>query len=80
MKKLITKVNTSNEFLKDAQTNWKFLKYEIRRFTIDYSKTAAKKRKDKTDLEQKLKDLANNVTSEQNRKLYNHYKNKLETI
>ena len=80
MKKLITKVNTSNEFLKDAQTNWKFLKYEIRRFTIDYSKTAAKKRKGKTDLEQKLKDLANNVTSEQNRKLYNHYKNKLETI
>ena len=48
---------------------------------IDYSKTAAKKRKqEKIDLEQKLKDLANNLTSEENSKLYNHYINKLETV
>ena len=32
------------------------------------------------DLEQKLKNLENNLTSEENRKLYNHYKNELETI
>ena len=37
MKKLITKINTSNEFLEDAQMKWDLLKYEIRKFTIDYS-------------------------------------------
>ena len=45
MKKLITKYfklqNTSNEFFKDAQTKWEFLKREIQNFTIYYSKTAA---------------------------------------
>ena len=72
MKKLITKINTSNEFLEDAQMKWEFLKYEIRKFTTGYSKTAAKIRKQhKTDLEHKLKDLENNLTSEENRKLYN---------
>ena len=81
MKKLITKINTSIEFLEDAQMKWEFLKYEIWKFTIDYSKTAAKIRKQhKIDLEQKLKNLENNLTSEENRKLYNHYKNELETI
>ena len=81
MKKPITKINTLNEFLKDAQIKWEFLKYEIWKFTIDYSKTAAKIRKQhKIDLEQKLKNLENNLTSEENRKLYNHYKNELETI
>ena len=47
-----------------------FLKYEIRKLTFDYTKTAAKMRKqDKIDLEQKLKNLENNLTSEENRKL-----------
>ena len=60
---------------------WEFLKYEIWKFTIDYSKKAAKIRKQhKIDLEHKLKNLENNLTSEENRKLYNHYKNELETI
>ena len=45
MKKLITKINTSNEFLEDDQIKWEFLKYKIRKFTIDNSKTAAKIRK-----------------------------------
>ena len=73
MKKLITKINTSDEFLEDAQMKWEFLKYEIRKFTIDYSKSAAKIRKKyKIVLEQKLKSLENNLTSEENRKVYNH--------
>ena len=55
--------------------NWEFLKYEIRKFTNYYSKTAAKIRKQhKIDLEQKLKNLENNLTSEENRQLYNYYK------
>ena len=45
MKKLITEINTSNEFIGHAQTKWEFLKYESRKFMIDYSKTAAKIRK-----------------------------------
>ena len=52
-----------------------------RKCTINFSKTAAKIRKQHNiDLEQKLKNLENDVTSEENRELYNHYKNKLETI
>ena len=81
MKKLIAKINSSKKFNEDAQMKWEFLKYEIRKFTIDYSKKAAKIRKQqKINLEQKLKNLENNLTSEENRKLYNHYKNELETI
>ena len=73
MKKLITKINTPDEFLEDAQMKWEFLKYEIRKFTIDYSESAAKIRKKyKIVLEQKLKSLENNLTSEENRKVYNH--------
>ena len=73
MKKLITKINTPDEFLEDAQMKWEFLKYEIRKFTIDYSKSAAKiRKKHKIVLEQKLKSLENNLTSEENRKVYNH--------
>ena len=42
MRKLILKINTSNEFLEDAPMKWEFLKYEIRKFTIDYSKQLLK--------------------------------------
>ena len=34
MIKLITKFNTSNGFLEDAQMKWGFLKYEIQKFTV----------------------------------------------
>ena len=54
---------------------------KLENFANDYSKTAARIRKQhKIDLEQKLKNLDSNLTFEENRKLYNHYKNKLETI
>ena len=43
MKKLIAKIDTSHEFLEDALMKGEFLKNEFRKFTIDYSKTAAKK-------------------------------------
>ena len=29
IKKPITQINTSNEFIEDAQMKWEFLKYEI---------------------------------------------------
>ena len=56
-------------------------KIRIRKFTIDYSKAIAKKReKQRIHLELKLKNLESNLNSEENRKLYNHYKKDLETI
>ena len=63
MKKLITKINTSTEFLEDVQMKWKFLKYKIQKLTIGYSRTAAKVRnQQKIDLEQKLNNLENKLT------------------
>ena len=50
------------------------MSYDIQKFTIDHSKTAAKIRK------QKLKNLESNLTFEENKKLYRHYKNDLETV
>ena len=54
---------------------------KIRTFTIHYSKPAAKiKKQHKIGLEHRLKNLEKNLTSEENRKLYDHYKNELKTI
>ena len=44
MKKVITKIDNLNKFIENAQRKWEFLKYEIQKFTIDYSKSIAKKR------------------------------------
>ena len=45
MKKVITKIDNLNEFIENVETKWEFLKYEIRTFTIDYSKSIDKKGK-----------------------------------
>ena len=46
------------------------LKYVIRKLTIDYSKTIAKKgKKQRINLKLKLKNLERNLNSEENRKL-----------
>ena len=42
MRKIITKIISSAEFIGDAQPKWAFLKYEI---LFDYSKIAAKIKK-----------------------------------
>ena len=48
--------------MENLQTKWEFLKYKIRKFTINYSKTIAKKRKkQRINLELKLKNLENNL-------------------
>ena len=81
MKKLITEINISNKFFGDIQTKWGFLKDEIGTFLIDYLKTDAEIRKQqRINLKQELKTLESNLTSEESRKLYSHYRNKLETI
>lgn len=45
MRKIITKIISSTEFIGDAQPLWAFLKYKILKFTIDCSKIAAKIKK-----------------------------------
>ena len=63
----------------NAQTKLEFLTYKVRKFTIDYLKTIAKKmKKQRMNLELKLNNLESNLNSQENRKLYNHYKNDLE--
>ena len=63
MKKFIAKINTSNKFVEVVQTKWKFFKHEIRKFTTGYSKNAVKRKKQQM--------IKINLTSEENRKLYN---------
>ena len=44
------------------QLKWELLKYQIRKFTIDYTKHKAKeRRKQETYLESELKNLENNL-------------------
>ena len=62
MKTIITKINNSSKFMKNGQTKWKLLKHEIQKFAIDYSKTIAKKsKKQRINLELKLKNLESNL-------------------
>ena len=46
----------------NTQLKWELLKYQIRKFTIDYTKHKAKeRRKQETYLESELKNLENNL-------------------
>ena len=50
------------EGIRDPQVRWEFLKYEIRKFSIEFSKLQAQnKKKEKMFLENKLKKLENNT-------------------
>ena len=57
------------------------LKYEIRKFTINYFKKLAKERKEnKTLLESKLKELEGNLNTEDNIQSHNIYKKEHDSI
>ena len=57
------------------------MKYEIRKFTISYSKKLAKERKEnRTLLENKLNDLEGNLNMEDNIQSYNIYQKELDSI
>ena len=57
------------------------MKYEIRNFTVDYSKKLAKQRKEnKTLLEKKLEELEGNLNTKDNIQLYIIYKKELNSI
>ena len=83
MKKFIqdTTMEISSENLLDEQTKWEFLKYEIRKFAIKFSKNLAKEKKiERCKLEQKLKFLENNPSSTLNLDEYYKTKDDLELI
>ena len=55
------------EGIRDLQFRWEFLKYEIRKFSIDLSKLQAQNTKnEKMFLENKLKKLENNTNYNKN--------------
>ena len=61
-------LDSENSF--DDQVKWEYLKFEIQKFRILYSKIHAKNnRKIKNDLEIKLKDLENNLNNYNNSKI-----------
>ena len=58
IKELICSFCTTNESLFNRQLKWEHLKYEVRKFTINYTKQIAKeKRQQRTNLENQLKVL-----------------------
>ena len=55
------------EGIRDPQVRWEFLKYEIRKFSIEFSKLQAQNtKKEKMFLENKLKKLENNTNHIEN--------------
>ena len=60
--KILLDIDSRNSF--DDQVKWEYLKFEIQKFTILYSKILTKNnRKIKNDLEIKLKDLENDLSN-----------------
>ena len=71
-KNLIQTFHSNKNLILNTQLKWELLKYEIQKFTINYSKKHAKERKEnKTLLENKLKELKDNLNTEDNIQSYN---------
>ena len=65
----------------DKQSQWENLKYEIRKFTIRYSKVITKeKRKKQHELESKLKILEKSLSCDKNIEEYHKCKTDLDGI
>ena len=81
IKKLIRNFSNKNEFPFNRQLKWELLKYEVRRFTIKYTKHVAKEkqRQRKTNLENQLKKLERKL-DEDNLSKYDSVKNELDKI
>ena len=78
---LIQNFHSNQNVIPNAQLKWELLKYENRKFTINYSKKLAKERKEnKTLLESKLKELEGNLNTEDNIQSHNIYKKELDSI
>ena len=80
MKKLIRNFSNENESLLNCQLKQELLKYEVRKFTIKYTKHIAKEKQQlKTNLENQLKKLEGKL-DEDNLSKYDSVKNELDKI
>ena len=78
IKKLIRNFRNENESLFYCKLKWELLKYEVRKFTIYYTKHFAKeKQQQRTNLENQLKKLEGKL-DEDNLNKYNSVKNELD--
>ena len=78
---MIRNFDTKNDCVCTRQLKWEFLKYEIRKFTIHYTKGLAKEGKQKnSNLESKLKKLKISLDDANNFGKYNGIKNELDAI
>ena len=83
LKKLIsdTKTKFNSDDFADSQVKWEFLKYEIRKFTIEFSKRLARdQRRKKNSLEAKLITLENDLNTSKCLQDYNECKRELDEI
>ena len=81
IKDLIRNFDRKNDCNFSRQLKWEFLKYEIRKFTIHYTKGLAKEGKQKNlNLESELKKLEISLDNANNLDKYDSIKNELEAI
>ena len=57
---------TANKSLSNHQLRWELLKYEVWKFTVNYTKIAKEKRQQRTNLENQLKILEKNLDEDDN--------------
>ena len=68
-------------FKEKPQAQWEMLKYEIRKFSVAFSKKKCKeKRENLACLEQKLKELEQNLNCDENLEQYGIHKSELNDI
>ena len=80
IKNLIQTFHSSQNFIPNAQLKCEFLKYKIRKFTINYSIKLAKERKAIiTLLQNKVRELEGNLNIENNIQPYNIYQKELDS-
>ena len=81
LKQHIQNIKNDSELSSDSQIKWEFLKYQIRKFTIKFSKMRAKEeRKQREELETTWKLFEKNLSIEENQRLYDKYKRNVEEI
>ena len=72
---------TANKCLSNRQLKWELLKYEGRKFTLNYTKQIAKEKwQQRIKLENQLKILEKNLDEDDNLSKYNNIKNELDAI
>ena len=77
IKKLIGSFCTKEKFFFNVQLKWEFIKYELRKFNVNYTKHITKeKRQQQTNLENQLKMLEKSLDEDDN--LFKYYAIDLE--